>query len=83
MPAINKSSSLSHHARKQPIDIVNAEVTGTTNISGNKKHSSNSRKIESHDSLVLNNMSKKMELDTYALRHLEFMDKFEKQLINN
>ena len=24
-----------------------------------------------------------MELDTYAIRHLEFLDKFEKQLLHN
>jgi hypothetical protein len=35
----------------------------------------------SHESLVLNSLTKKMELDQYALRHLEFMDKFERQLL--
>ena len=33
--------------------------------------------------MILNSLNKKMELDTYALRHLEFMDKFEKQLMNS
>ena len=34
------------------------------------------------ESLILNGLNKKMELDHYALRHLEFMDKFEQQLLN-
>jgi hypothetical protein len=35
------------------------------------------------EGLVLNNLGKKIELDKYALRHLEFLDKFEKQLLQN
>jgi len=70
LPAINKSSSLSHHSRKPHTDIVNAEATGTTGISGQHKAKMHSRKLESHDSLILNSLNKKMELDSYALRHL-------------
>jgi hypothetical protein len=32
---------------------------------------------------MLSNYPKKMELDKYALRHLEFLDKFEKKLLYN
>jgi hypothetical protein len=46
--------------------------------SSNKKSSAGSFYSKNSDKLT-----KKMELDEYILRHLEFLDKFEKKLVSN
>jgi hypothetical protein len=71
LPAINKSTS---RTSKAAVTSDNAELSGSVRLKPLALR-------PSHESLVLNSLTKKMELDQYALRHLEFMDKFERQLL--
>ena len=62
---------MSTHGRKQHTAVLNGEVTNSTNVSGQRIRSLVRR--PDNESVILNNLTKKMELDTYALRHLEFL----------
>jgi hypothetical protein len=80
LPAINKSSSHSTQLHKKNAETAPAEqAEGTSGV----RVRSLPRRQENAESLVLNNLGKKIELDKYALRHLEFLDKFEKQLLHS
>jgi hypothetical protein len=41
------------------------------------------RRTGQSESLIVNNFEKLLELDSYALKHLESLDRFEKQLIQH
>jgi|JI9StandDraft_1071089.scaffolds.fasta_scaffold558476_1 hypothetical protein len=65
------------------MDVVNAEATGTTGISGSHRVKSLPKRTAKEESSPLSNFARRMELDNYAIRHLEFLDKFEKQLLHS
>lgn len=69
LPAISKSSSLSSQPKKRE-PILNAEIGGTGDIaSGSHRLRSLPRKLD-QEILLASNLPRKMELDSYALRHL-------------
>lgn len=78
LPAINKCSSHSTQLHKKNAETAPAEQAEA----GGARVRSMPRRQEGGESLVLNNFTRKIELDKYALRHLEFLDKFEKQLLH-
>jgi hypothetical protein len=67
LPAINKSSSHANSIRKKNIETSAAELAEVT---ASQRVRSLPRRTENGDSAMLNNLTKKIELDKYALRHL-------------